>query len=787
MNNHGILSLLDEECLRSGNVTDDTFLLKLTQICAGHPNFESRGMKNFLADDSLPKNCFRVRHFAGNVIYSVRGFIEKNSDVLARDISTAMFRCSHPLLQVLFPEGNPKRTHLKRAATAGTQFRIGVAALVRTLRGKTARHVRCIKTNEFRQPRKFDNALVQHQVRYMGLVELTRLKRQGYALRMTYEAFLARYRLLSVHTWPRWREGCAQEGTMCLLRDLLVSPSDFAYGRTKVFIRSPRTVCDLEEFRSERMYDLATVIQKVWRGWRHRNWLRQARWSQTVIARAWRKWRRRRRMREVHWRHRAQWAAVAIQRCYFSWKKRQWLLRLANRLPPMSPLNRDWPSCPRRCSDASLILRRLYHKWRCHVYRLRFDQTARNRMREKVTASILFKDRKASYIRSVGHPFLGDYVRLRQNAQWKKMSSDTNDQYVVFADIINKINRSSGRFVPVLFVLSTSAMLILDQRTMQVKYRVPAGDIYRLSLSPFFDDIAVFHVKPPSPSSDTSNALMSCGPSSHGMGPGSHPAAGPGCLFLPSDISRKKGDFVFQTGHVIEIVTKLFLVIQNATGKPPEINLSTDKRHEAIFLLAPPRFTVDTSKRSTSKSRNRVANGALEIPLAEREHRPHCWPREQHITMLRTRQLSRSTNVVSMKQRAAKTCDKSGVIYWQAMMHLDGDAPAAASGLPDHYSTAFGRENGRKQTEAEGKTSTFGSLVQPRTKPEYRTVGGLPSIAIPVAASSEKHRLPCVRTSREGEMTGGKRKKPGHPHFSIAFNFMCSMRIPRYWGIACAV
>ena len=74
------------------------------------------------------------------------------------------------------------------------------------------------------------------------LVELTRLKRQGYALRMTYEAFLVRYRLLSVHTWPRWREGCAQEGTMCLLRDLLVSPSDFAYGRTKVFIRSPRTV-----------------------------------------------------------------------------------------------------------------------------------------------------------------------------------------------------------------------------------------------------------------------------------------------------------------------------------------------------------------------------------------------------------------------------------------------------------------------------------------------------------------------------------------------------------------
>lgn len=35
--------------------------------------------------------------------------------------------------------------------------------------------------------------------------------------------------------------------------------------------------------------------------------------------------------------------------------------------------------------------------FQCHRYRLQFDQTARNRMREKVTASIIFKERKASY------------------------------------------------------------------------------------------------------------------------------------------------------------------------------------------------------------------------------------------------------------------------------------------------------------------------------------------------------------------------------------------------------
>lgn len=52
-----------------------------------------------------------------------------------------------------------------------------------------------------------------------------------------------------------------------------------------------------------------------------------------------------------------------------------------------------------------------------------------------------------------------------------------------------------SQFVPILLVLSTSSMLLLDQRTLQIKYRVPAAEIYRLSLSPYLDDIAVFHIK----------------------------------------------------------------------------------------------------------------------------------------------------------------------------------------------------------------------------------------------------------------------------------------------------
>lgn len=39
------------------------------------------------------------------VTYHVAGFIDKNNDLLYRDLSQAMFKCRHPLLKVLFPEG----------------------------------------------------------------------------------------------------------------------------------------------------------------------------------------------------------------------------------------------------------------------------------------------------------------------------------------------------------------------------------------------------------------------------------------------------------------------------------------------------------------------------------------------------------------------------------------------------------------------------------------------------------------------------------------------------------
>jgi len=123
-------------------------------------------------------------------------------------------------------------------------------------------------------------------------------------------------------------------------------------------------------------------------------------------------------------------------------------------------------------------------------------------------------------------------------------------------------------------------MLIMDQRTMQIKYRIPAAEIFKLSLSPYHDDIAVFHVRATSPTRELR----------------SQPNVVPGCL--SSEGIKRKGDFVFQTGHVIEIVTKLFLVVQNATGKPPHVNVATE--FEANFGAGSVTFNFKRSNQPPS-------------------------------------------------------------------------------------------------------------------------------------------------------------------------------------------
>lgn len=153
-----------------------------------------------------------------------------------------MYLSENELLKTLFPEGNPKRATLKRPATIATQFKISVGALLKNIQSKQLNFVKCIKPNEMKAAQMFEVGLVQHQVRYLLLTEMAKLRRTGFAFRQDYEAFLKRYKMTSPATWPCWHGLSPIEGVTHLLKDLPLFMPEFGFGRTKLFIRSLRTV-----------------------------------------------------------------------------------------------------------------------------------------------------------------------------------------------------------------------------------------------------------------------------------------------------------------------------------------------------------------------------------------------------------------------------------------------------------------------------------------------------------------------------------------------------------------
>lgn len=73
------------------------------------------------------------------------------------------------------------------------------------------------------------------------------------------------YKMISQYTWPNFRGGSDREGTKIIIDECQHS-KDVKYGHTKIFIRSPRTLFSLENYRNDLLPGIVILIQKTWRG-----------------------------------------------------------------------------------------------------------------------------------------------------------------------------------------------------------------------------------------------------------------------------------------------------------------------------------------------------------------------------------------------------------------------------------------------------------------------------------------------------------------------------------------
>lgn len=174
----GVLAILDEACLNVGKVTDKashTFQLSKNSVlipdallffrCFWMPlviNYEVTNISQVEklvtapvlqlhqlcfhailhskvnpADKTIGFENFRISHYAGQVLYKVDGFLDKNKDTLFQDFKRLLYNSRNPLISSMWPEGAKSVTNVtKRPVTAGTDFKTSIIKLVGNLATK---------------------------------------------------------------------------------------------------------------------------------------------------------------------------------------------------------------------------------------------------------------------------------------------------------------------------------------------------------------------------------------------------------------------------------------------------------------------------------------------------------------------------------------------------------------------------------------------------------------------------------------------------------------------------
>ncbi|KAL6463274.1 hypothetical protein MHYP_G00276650 [Metynnis hypsauchen] len=540
----GIIAILDEECLRPGDACDLTFLEKLEDRLGGHAHFVTHKLANGKIRKAVGREEFRLLHYAGEVNYNVNGFLDKNNDLLYRNLKEVMCQSSNQVVKECFQ--TDELIDQRRPETAATQFKLSLAKLMDILMSKQPSYIRCIKPNDAKQPGRFEEVLVRHQVKYLGLMENLRVRRAGFAYRRSFEAFLQRYKPLCPDTWPNW-QGKLSDGVSTLVKHLDYKPEEYKLGRSKIFIRFPKTLFLTEDALELKKPTIAITLQKNWRGYRERAKYRRIRHAVIVIQSWWRGVKGRRRAK------RRRQAADTIRklikgfilrnepRCpdneYFLDHVRFSFLMTIKRNLPKSVLDRTWPRPPPSLTEASVHLHRLCIRNLVNDYCRKIQPEWKNQLEQKVVASGIFRGQKDNYPQSVPRLFVGTRLE-NEEINLKVRQTLGTDNKVKYGVAVTKYDRHGFRARPRQLLLMGSGVILVQES--KIKQRIDYSSLLGISVSSLSDGFFVLHVP-------------------------------------PAD-SKQKGDLVLQCDHVIEAVTKLAVM----ADKIHSVNISQDSIKFAI-------------------------------------------------------------------------------------------------------------------------------------------------------------------------------------------------------------
>ncbi|KAJ8029411.1 Unconventional myosin-IXa [Holothuria leucospilota] len=130
-----------------------------------------------------------------------------------------------------------RRQSQKKTQTVSIQFQNSLNRLMETLNQANPFFVRCIKSNSEKEPCKLDEKLVMRQLKYTGMLETVRIRQSGYNVRLTFEEFCHRYKLLLTKGLDSSVEDIKE-----FLISMELDQKHYQIGKTKVFLRESERI-----------------------------------------------------------------------------------------------------------------------------------------------------------------------------------------------------------------------------------------------------------------------------------------------------------------------------------------------------------------------------------------------------------------------------------------------------------------------------------------------------------------------------------------------------------------
>ncbi|XP_060665378.1 LOW QUALITY PROTEIN: myosin-VIIa [Drosophila nasuta] len=285
-----VFKLLTEQC-HMPKGSDAAYLTNL------HTEFEYNPMYIKGTDRRHWETEFGIKHYAGKVIYIVDGFVDKNRDVHQDVLFDFMSRSKHSFLCELSKHQDSacsiwmhngttsQRGTGKTKSTVSDNFRQQLQCLIDVLHNTKLWYVRCIKPNTLKKPNDYNDSLVLDQLQYLGILDIIRIRKEGFPIHLNFEDFILKYKCLIK------KRSCSftRSDITLVLKELKVVETEWQIGKSKLFLRNAAYE-PLEEARKHKICASSIIIQKNWRCYScSKNYIRMRR-AILIIQHACRGW-----------------------------------------------------------------------------------------------------------------------------------------------------------------------------------------------------------------------------------------------------------------------------------------------------------------------------------------------------------------------------------------------------------------------------------------------------------------------------------------------------------------